>query len=76
MRDGNPNWRGHGHGAEPGLGAPLGLSADSGFRVLSQVGNHAEVYERDLGQGSALGVPRGLNALWERSGLMYPMPIR
>ncbi|MGK7868550.1 transporter substrate-binding domain-containing protein [Falsiroseomonas sp. E2-1-a20] len=63
-------------GAEPGLGAPLGLSDDWGFRVLSQVGNYAEVYERNLGQGSVLGVPRGLNALWDRGGLMYPIPMR
>jgi general L-amino acid transport system substrate-binding protein len=50
-------------GAGPGLGASLGLSGDWAFRVLSQAGNYGEVGERNLGQGSLLGVPRGLNAL-------------
>ncbi|WP_439595848.1 transporter substrate-binding domain-containing protein [Falsiroseomonas sp.] len=63
-------------GAEPGLGAPLGLPDDWAFRVLSQVGNYAEVYERSLGEGSALKLERGLNALWSRGGLMYPIPMR
>ena len=63
-------------GAEPGLGAPLGLADDWAFRVLSQVGNYAEVYESSLGQGSVLKLERGLNALWRSGGLMYPIPMR
>ncbi|NKE48252.1 transporter substrate-binding domain-containing protein [Roseomonas frigidaquae] len=63
-------------GAEPGLGTPLGLSDDWAFQVLRQVGNYGEVFERNLGQGSSLKLERGLNALWNRGGLMYPIPMR
>ncbi|MGK7865543.1 transporter substrate-binding domain-containing protein [Falsiroseomonas sp. E2-1-a4] len=63
-------------GAEPGLGAPLGLADDWAFQVLSQVGHYGEVFERNLGQGSALKLDRRLNALWNRGGLMYPIPMR
>jgi len=63
-------------GAEPGMGAPLGLADDWVFRIVSEVGNYAEVYERSLGAGSPFKLPRGLNALWNRGGLMYPIPMR
>jgi general L-amino acid transport system substrate-binding protein len=63
-------------GAEPGLGAPLGLSDDWAFRVIRQVGNYGEVFERSLGSESPLALPRGLNAMYDRGGLMYPIPMR
>lgn len=63
-------------GSAPGMGAPLGLSDDWAFQVLRQVGHYGEVFERNLGRGSVLGLERGLNALWNRGGLMYPIPMR
>lgn len=63
-------------GAEPGLGAPLGLADDWAFQVIRQVGNYAEVFERNLGAGSPVRLQRGLNALYDRGGLMYPIPMR
>lgn len=63
-------------GVEPGMGAPLGLADDWVFQVLRQVGHYGEVYDRNLGEGSVLKLDRGLNALWNRGGLMYPIPMR
>src|ERR1035437_1814911 len=40
------------------------------------VGNYGEVYERNVGSGSKLGIPRGLNQLWNAGGLLYSPPIR
>ena len=43
---------------------------------LAHVGNYEEVYERNLGTGSPLGIPRGLNQLWNAGGIQYAPPIR
>jgi general L-amino acid transport system substrate-binding protein len=63
-------------GLEGGLGKALGLDDAWAYRIVRQVGNYAESYERNLGRGSALNLPRGINALWDRGGIMYPMPLR
>ncbi len=63
-------------GGLPGIGAPLGLADDWVFRVVTQVGNYAEVYERNLGAASPIGLARGLNQLFDRGGLLYPIPMR
>jgi general L-amino acid transport system substrate-binding protein len=57
-------------GATPGIGRPLGLDDRWIFNVIRQVGNYGEVFERNLGGGSPMGLPRGLNALWNQGGLM------
>ncbi len=54
-------------------GEVLGLDADWGARVLRQVGNYREVWERNIGP---LGVQRGLNLLWNQGGLHYAPPLR
>ena len=43
---------------------------------MRQVGNYGEIYERNLGDGSPLGIPRGLNQLWNLGGIQYAPPIR
>ncbi len=63
-------------GLTPGIGAALGLDDRWAYRIISQVGNYGESFERNLGSGSKLHLPRGLNALWTRGGLMYAMPLR
>lgn len=63
-------------GLEGELGLSLGLDHRWGYRVVSQVGNYGEIFERNLGQDSPLGLKRGLNALWRDGGLHYPMPFR
>lgn len=63
-------------GLDGAYGAMLGLSNDWAYNIVKQVGNYGEVFERNLGMGSPLGIPRGLNAQWNKGGLMYGMPIR
>jgi general L-amino acid transport system substrate-binding protein len=40
------------------------------------VGNYDEMFERNIGHGSALKLDRGLNRLWTQGGLMYVPPLR
>jgi general L-amino acid transport system substrate-binding protein len=43
---------------------------------IKLVGNYGEVYERNVGAKSKLGIPRGLNELWNRGGIQYAPPVR
>lgn len=63
-------------GITPGTGAALGLDDRWSYRVIRQVGNYGESFERNLGAGSKLNLPRGINNLWTQGGLMYAMPLR
>jgi general L-amino acid transport system substrate-binding protein len=64
-------------GAAPAPFDPeLGLEPDFAFQVVSQVGNYGEIYDRNIGAGSPLGLERGLNALWTDGGLQYAPPYR
>ena len=54
----------------------IGLSDDWGYNIVKQVGNYGEVFERNVGKSSALGISRGLNALWSQGGIQYAPPIR
>ncbi len=56
--------------------AGLGLDADFVVNVVRAVGNYGEIYDRNVGEGSALGLERGLNALWTDGGLQYAPPYR
>jgi general L-amino acid transport system substrate-binding protein len=63
-------------GNDGDYGAEIGLSKDWAVRIIRHVGNYGEVYERNVGTGSKLGIPRGLNALWTQGGILYAPPIR
>ncbi|HKH80025.1 MAG TPA: amino acid ABC transporter substrate-binding protein [Methylovirgula sp.] len=63
-------------GVEGNFGEGLGLSKDWAYRIIKHVGNYAEVFERNLGEGSPLRIKRGLNALWTHGGIQYAPPIR
>ena len=63
-------------GTEGDYGEWLGLSKDWAARIVRHVGNYGEVYERNVGSGSRLGIPRGLNQLWSNGGILYAPPIR
>jgi general L-amino acid transport system substrate-binding protein len=63
-------------GTEGDFGKPFGLSTDWAVRVVRSVGNYAEVFDRNVGTGSKLGIPRGLNELWNNGGIQYAPPIR
>jgi general L-amino acid transport system substrate-binding protein len=54
----------------------LGLEADWVVDVISQVGNYAEIFDRNLGPDTAFGLERGQNALWTDGGLLYAPPYR
>ena len=63
-------------GTEGAYGEELGLSKDWAARIVRHVGNYGEVYERNLGAASKLGIPRGMNQLWSAGGIQYAPPIR
>ena len=62
-------------GAEPGVGKPLGLDDKWAYRIVKNVGNYAEIFDRNLGNGSPYTLDRGLNALWTDGGLLYAPPF-
>ncbi|GAA0423495.1 amino acid ABC transporter substrate-binding protein [Cocleimonas flava] len=63
-------------GAEGDLGEKLGLSADWAHQIIKQVGNYSESFERNVGMDSALKISRGLNAQWNKGGILYSPAMR
>ena len=63
-------------GTEGNYGEQIGLTNDWAARIIRHVGNYEEVFERNIGTGSKLGIPRGLNNLWTKGGIQYAPPIR
>jgi len=63
-------------GTDGNFGEQMGLTKDWAVRIVRQVGNYGEVFERNVGSGSKLGIPRGLNHLWTTGGILYAPPIR
>jgi general L-amino acid transport system substrate-binding protein len=63
-------------GTDGDFGKPLGLTSDWAVRVIRAVGNYGEVFDRNVGAHSKLGIPRGLNELWNNGGIQYAPPIR
>ena len=63
-------------GTEGTFGEPMGLSNDWAANVIKTVGNYGEVFDRNVGPDTPLGISRGLNALWTKGGLQYGMPVR
>jgi general L-amino acid transport system substrate-binding protein len=60
-------------GLEGDLGKALGLDNKWAYNAIKLEGNAAEIWDRNLG---VLGIPRGINALWNKGGLMYAPPMR
>ena len=63
-------------GAEGDFGKGLGLENDWVVRIVKHMGNFAEIYDRNLGEGSPIKIDRGINKLWNAGGLQYAPPIR
>ncbi len=63
-------------GVEGNFGEQLGLTKDWVVRIVRQVGNYGEVFERNVGTGSKLGISRGINRLWTKGGIQYAPPVR
>ena len=60
-------------GAEGDMGKALGVDNLWAVNILKSVGNYGEMWDRDI---TPLGIPRGINNLWNKGGLHYPPPIR
>jgi general L-amino acid transport system substrate-binding protein len=63
-------------GTAEDTGRLLGLDKEWMLRSLKATGNYGEIFERNLGPKSAIGLPRGLNKQWNQGGLMYAYPLR
>ncbi len=60
-------------GMDGDLGKALGLDNKWAYNVIKLVGNTGEVWDKTI---TPLGVPRGINGLWNKGGLMYAPPMR
>jgi general L-amino acid transport system substrate-binding protein len=58
------------------VGSQFGLPNDWAYQIVRQVGNYGEVFEKNVGPKTPLGIDRGINALWTNGGLQYAPPIR
>lgn len=63
-------------GVEGTFGADLGLDAGWAERAITAVGNYGEMFDRNLGKDSKLLIERGLNAQWDKGGILYAPPVR
>ena len=63
-------------GSTEDTGKLLGLDKSWAANAIKAVGNYGEMFERNVGPKSALGLPRGLNNLWSNGGIMYAPPVR
>ena len=63
-------------GTEGNLGEMLGLDADWAKKAIMAGGNYGELFEDNIGESTAIGLARGLNAQWTQGGLIYSPPFR
>ncbi len=63
-------------GSEDNLGAMIGLEPTWAKAAIAAVGNYGEVFEKNIGENTPIGLSRGLNAQWTDGGLMYAPPFR
>ncbi|QRR35734.1 amino acid ABC transporter substrate-binding protein [Hydrogenophaga sp. YM1] len=57
-------------------GKLLGLDKEWAYRAIKAVGNYGEQFEHHVGPKTAIGLPRGINNLWTKGGVLYAPPIR
>lgn len=63
-------------GTAGGYGEMIGLENDFAVNAIKAVGNYGEIFDRNVGPDTPLGIARGVNALWSDGGLMYAPPLR
>ncbi|WP_281981730.1 amino acid ABC transporter substrate-binding protein [Thalassorhabdomicrobium marinisediminis] len=63
-------------GTEGELGAMIGLDSDWAKRAIMAGGNYGELFEKNIGESTPIGLARGLNAQWTDGGLIYAPPFR
>lgn len=63
-------------GADPSLGEAIGLDPKFAYNIIKAVGNYGEIFERNIGKTTPVGLERGYNQLWSQGGLIYSPPFR
>ena len=63
-------------GTEGTLGEMLGLDAEWAKRAIETQGNYGEIFAKNIGEETPIGLARGLNAQWTDGGLLYSPPFR
>ncbi|MEM9710342.1 MAG: amino acid ABC transporter substrate-binding protein [Pseudomonadota bacterium] len=63
-------------GSEGGLGEMIGLDAEWAVRAIKSGGNYGEIFAKNIGEATPIGLARGLNAQWTNGGLLYSPPFR
>jgi general L-amino acid transport system substrate-binding protein len=63
-------------GVTEGNGKSLGIDEKFAYNIVKMVGNYGEVFERNVGVNTQLGIERGLNALWTDGGWMDSPPFK
>jgi general L-amino acid transport system substrate-binding protein len=63
-------------GTEGELGAMIGLSNDWAKNAIAASGNYGEIFAKNIGEETPIGLARGLNAQWTNGGLLYSPPFR
>lgn len=63
-------------GTEGDLGAMLGLDKEWAKRAIAVGGNYGEIFDANIGPETAIGLSRGVNALWTDGGILYTPPFR
>ena len=63
-------------GTEGELGAMIGLENDWAKNAIAAGGNYGEIFEKNIGENTPIGLARGLNAQWTNGGLIYSPPFR
>ncbi|MDF1728243.1 MAG: amino acid ABC transporter substrate-binding protein [Sulfitobacter sp.] len=63
-------------GTEGELGAMIGLDAEWAKRAIETQGNYGEIFAKNIGEETPIGLARGLNAQWTDGGLLYSPPFR
>ena len=58
------------------LGEMLGLDADWAMRAIQTQGNYGEIFAKNIGEETPIGLARGLNGQWTEGGLLYSPPFR
>jgi general L-amino acid transport system substrate-binding protein len=63
-------------GKSEDTGKLLGLDKNWMVNALKATGNYGEIFERNVGPKTPLALPRGINNLWNKGGIMYAPPVR
>jgi glycine betaine/proline transport system substrate-binding protein len=63
-------------GVRGDIGKKLGLDNDFAYNIVRELGNYGEIYNRNLGPGTALNIQRGPNKIWNEGGVLSSPPFR